>query len=57
MRGGVVSVDIPRGKVKVRIPPGTENGDRLKLKGQGIPSSTSNLSGDVYLDLNVGSVR
>ncbi|MGB0648215.1 MAG: DnaJ C-terminal domain-containing protein [Bradymonadia bacterium] len=56
MRGGIVSVDVPRGKVKVRIPPGTENGDRLKLKGQGIPSSISNLSGDVYLDLNVGSV-
>lgn len=53
-RGGVVSVDVPRGKVKVRIPAQTVDGDRLKLKGQGIPSSISNLIGDVYLDLSIG---
>jgi DnaJ-class molecular chaperone len=53
-RGGIVVVDVPRGKVKVRIPAKTKDGDRLKLKGQGIPSSTSNLVGDVYLDLSIG---
>ena len=56
LRGGVVAVDVPRGKVKVRIPAHTVDGDRLKLKGQGIPSSTSNLIGDVYLDLSIGRV-
>ena len=55
-RGGVVAVDVPRGKVKVRIPAHTVDGDRLKLKGQGIPSSTSNLIGDVYLDLSIGRI-
>jgi DnaJ-class molecular chaperone len=55
-RGGVVAVDVPLGKVKVRIPANTVDGDRLKLKGQGIPSSTSNLIGDVYLDLNIGRI-
>jgi len=53
-RGGIVEVDVPRGKVKVRIPARTADGDRLKLRGQGIPSSTSNLIGDVYLDLSIG---
>jgi DnaJ-class molecular chaperone len=55
-RGGVVAVDVPRGKVKVRIPAQTVDGDRLRLKGQGIPSLTSNLVGDVYLDLSIGRI-
>ena len=55
-RGGVVQLDVPRGRVKVRVPSNTKNGDRLRLRGQGIPCPTSNYVGDVYLELSVGRV-
>lgn len=55
-RGGIVELDVPRGKVKVRVPSKTKNGDRLRLKGQGLPCSTSNRVGDVYLELTVGRI-
>ena len=55
-RGGIVELDVPRGKVKVRVPRNTKNGDRLRLKEQGVPSSTSNLVGALYLDLSVGRI-
>jgi DnaJ-class molecular chaperone len=55
-RGGIVQIDVPRGKVKVRVPPNTQNGDRLRLRGQGIPCPTSNQVGDVYLELSVGKL-
>ena len=55
-RGGIVHLDVPRGKVKVRVPADTKNGDRLRLKGQGIPCPTNNLVGDVYLELSVGKL-
>jgi DnaJ-class molecular chaperone len=40
--------------VEVSIPPGVENGGRLRLPGQGAPSAARNgSSGDLYLDIEV----
>ncbi|HEX3904796.1 MAG TPA: J domain-containing protein [Polyangia bacterium] len=42
------------GSVEVNIPPGVENGGRLRLPGQGAPAPTRNgTPGDLYLDIEV----
>ena len=48
--GGVVSVDLPHGSVKVRIPEGAQSGRPLRVRGQGIPGDPP---GDLLLDLQV----
>jgi DnaJ-class molecular chaperone len=45
--GGEVPVTTLKGKVLLRIPPGTQSGHRFRLKGQGMPD----LKGDGYGDL------
>lgn len=38
---------------KVRIPPGIEDGKRLKLRGKGLPSKSGGSTGDLYLTVRV----
>ena len=53
-RGGVVEIDVPRGKVKVRIPAGASAGTRLRLRGQGLENPETGEKGDVMLNLRIG---
>ncbi|BCU06386.1 DnaJ C-terminal domain-containing protein [Allochromatium tepidum] len=48
--GAVVSVDLPGGAVKVRIPPGAQSGRQLRVRGKGIPAEPP---GDLLLTLEV----
>jgi len=48
--GAVVTVDLPQGGVKVRIPEGAQSGRQLRVRGKGIPGSPA---GDLLLDLQV----
>jgi curved DNA-binding protein len=48
--GAVISVPMPDGAIKVRIPEGTQGGQQLKVRGKGIPG---NPPGDLLLDLQV----
>jgi len=48
--GASVQAPTPGGPVEVRVPPGSHNGSRLRLKGRGIPG---NPPGDLYLVLEV----
>ena len=48
--GAVVSVALPAGRVKVRIPAGAQSGHQLRVRGKGIPG---NPPGDLLLDLRV----
>ena len=41
------------GRVKVRIPPGTNNGQQLRVRGQGLPKGKSGERGDLYVVANV----
>jgi curved DNA-binding protein len=36
--GASVAVDTPGGEAKVRVPPGTSSGRRLRLKARGLPN-------------------
>jgi DnaJ-class molecular chaperone len=51
--GAEVPVATLKGKVLLRIPPGTQNGHRFRLKGQGLPRLKSDESGDLYAKVRV----
>ncbi len=42
-------------QVKVRIPPGVENGQRIRVKGRGAPGQGMAPPGDLYVVVHVGS--
>lgn len=48
--GAVVSVDLPGGPVKVRIPQGAQSGRQLRVRGRGIPGEPP---GDLMLTIEV----
>lgn len=48
--GAVVSVDLPGGPVKVRIPEGAQSGRQLRVRGKGIPGEPP---GDLLLTIEV----
>lgn len=48
--GAVVTVELPNGAVRVRIPEGGQSGRQLRVRGKGIPG---NPPGDVILDIQV----
>jgi curved DNA-binding protein len=51
--GGEVPVTTLKGKVLLRIPPGTQNGHRFRLKGQGMPRLRGEGYGDLYAKARV----
>jgi molecular chaperone DnaJ len=50
-RGGAISVPTPTGAVQMKIPPRTQQGARLRLKGKGVTRGTAH--GDLYVVLDV----
>jgi len=54
MLGGEIEVITPSGRVTVTVPPKSQAGRKLRLKGRGIPSPGSGgTAGDLYLILEV----
>lgn len=51
--GDEVNVDTIHGKVKVKIPNGTQSGRIIRLKGMGVPKFKKNENGDQYLRMKV----
>lgn len=51
--GGETEVPTIEGKVKMKIPPGTQNGKMFRLRGKGLPYFTSNSRGDLYVRINI----
>jgi DnaJ-class molecular chaperone len=51
--GGPVEVSTPRGTVKMQIPPGSDSGTELRLRGQGVPQTKSHAAGNLYATLRV----
>lgn len=50
MLGAVVSVQLPSGTEKIRIPAGAQSGRQLRVRGKGIPSEPP---GDLLLEIDV----
>jgi len=48
------TVEVPSidgGKTKIKIPPGTQSGKQLRLRGKGMPILRRNVSGDLYIKI------
>jgi curved DNA-binding protein len=50
--GAEVFVPTPGGRIKLRVPPGTNNGQRLRVRGQGLPRGDGG-RGDLHVVVNV----
>jgi len=50
--GATIAVETPGGQGKVRVPPGSSTGRRLRLRGQGLPNPGGS-PGDVYAEVKV----
>jgi curved DNA-binding protein len=50
--GTTVAVDTPGGEAKVRVPPGTSSGRRLRLRGRGLPNPRGR-PGDLFADVRI----
>ena len=50
--GATIEVPTPAGRVEVKVPAGSNNGRKLRLKGRGIPGDPP---GDLYLELELAA--
>ncbi|MFC6079797.1 DnaJ C-terminal domain-containing protein [Sphaerisporangium aureirubrum] len=50
--GATVAVDTPGGEAKLKIPPGTSTGRRLRLRGRGLPNPRGQ-AGDLYAEARI----
>ena len=53
MNGAEVAVPTPAGPVQLKIPRGTKSGQRLRLKGKGVPNLKTKVPGDMYVTVRV----
>ncbi len=52
--GGIVELPSVDGrKIEVKIPAGTQNGHRLRIKGEGMPRLRSTTKGDLWVEIKV----
>jgi len=52
--GSEIEVQTPSGRVTVTVPPNSQGGRKLRLKGRGIPAATAGAAaGDLYLMLEI----
>jgi len=50
--GASVAVDTPDGEGKVKVPPGSSTGRRLRLRGRGMPNP-GGTPGDLYAEVRI----
>jgi len=50
--GDAVRVETPHGLVSLKIPPGTPSGQRLRLRGRGLPRRSGD-NGDLYAVIHI----
>jgi curved DNA-binding protein len=51
--GGEIPVGTLKGRVLLKVPPGTQNGRTFRLKGQGMPTFKGDGTGDLYVRARV----
>jgi DnaJ-class molecular chaperone len=51
--GADISVPTPSGSVRLRVPPNSQSGSKLRLKGKGLPKASGDGAGDLYWELQV----
>jgi len=53
MNGTEITVPTPGGPVQLKIPKGTKSGQRLRLKGKGVPNLKTKSPGDMFVTVRV----
>jgi molecular chaperone DnaJ len=53
IRGASITVPTLQGEVKLKVPPGSQSGQRLRLRGRGAPDPKGGEPGDLYVRLMV----
>jgi DnaJ-class molecular chaperone len=53
MLGATITVPTPQGSIKLKIPPGSQGGQRLRVAGRGAPDPKGGAPGDLYVRLMV----
>ncbi len=53
VRGGSVEVPTPHGDVEMTIPAGARNGQKLRLRGKGVPGRANGQPGDLFVVLEL----
>ncbi len=51
--GATIDVPTPHGWTSVKVPPGTPSGQKLRLKGQGLPGGQGAPAGDLYCVIQI----
>jgi DnaJ-class molecular chaperone len=51
--GGPIEIPTPSGKVRMQIPPASDTGTELRLRGRGVPAHADRAAGDLYATLRV----
>ncbi len=51
--GGAIKVPTPGGMVKMQIPPRSDGGTELRLRGRGVPEHTGQSAGNLYAKLHI----
>ncbi len=51
--GGEVTVPLVQGRARLKIPPETQSGTEMRLKGQGMPRLNSTSKGDLYVTVDI----
>jgi molecular chaperone DnaJ len=53
VEGATINVPTPTGEVRLRVQPGSQSGQRLRLRGRGAPDPKGGAAGDLYVRLMV----
>ena len=51
--GGTIQAPTLSGRAQLKIPAGTQNGTKMRLKGQGMPATKKEAAGDLYVTVKV----
>ena len=52
-KGGPIDVPTPTGTITLRIPPHSQSGQKLRLRGKGVPGNKKKEAGDFYVILKI----
>lgn len=53
IRGAAVEIPTLDGRVTLRVPPGTDGGSRLRLRGKGVPAHAGREAGNLYVTIRI----
>jgi molecular chaperone DnaJ len=53
MHGSEIPIPTPTGSVQLKVPAGIKSGQRLRLKGKGVPNLKTRVPGDMYVTVRV----